>query len=110
MNSLPTKPLSEKTELEQARYFIKKFDAIPDRNWTTDNYQNGDAYCSMGHCGESNNGRSEESRLFANLFFGGPNVININDGDSKEYQQATPKARILAALKDKEKELIKAES
>lgn len=95
-------------------YFIKKFSAIPDDKWFTGDYSNrtGDKFCALGHCGMHDGcfDKTEESSSLNELFTGFkitektacglPAVPAINDGNAIEYQQPTPKQRILAALWD----------
>jgi hypothetical protein len=108
-------------------YFIKKFEAIPETKWITTYLNLEDAYCALGHCGVTDNdlnGHSfpcgEPSALCSLL----KNHINydsakkrlgyddyeelrplqivyfINDNLHPDYDQPTPKQRILAALYD----------
>ncbi len=64
--------------------------------------------CAMGHCQSGSVGeRSEEQEALVRLFepeaasYGfACRVARINDREDMDYQQATPKARILAALRD----------
>lgn len=112
-----------------AQYFIDKFEAIPEERWCTSVFRNGKGQmCANGHCGvkfaELSAMRiieTEESSALCDVFtkvkihdgFGNPlldysilgrNYSNIaaliNNGRSVEYQQFTPKQRILAALRD----------
>lgn len=103
-------------------YFINKFEAIPESQFTTHLFQNQDGQkCSVGHCGifSVHNVTPEGialKRVFVNLpitakrsgtlveegtFSIFPHKASyINDGLVKEYTQPTPKQRILAALND----------
>ena len=86
-------------------YFIKKFEAIPEENWTVGVYEDGDKCCAMGHCGIRDDFSvpdTYESRELFRLIFSNYSchVTNINDGEIEGYQQPTPKQRILAALYD----------
>jgi len=104
-------------------YFIKKFEAIPEKMWITLNRGAlGTPRCALGHCYNGVNGHAEEEAL-SKLFIEngltyieglnyesdkkyyirpgkGPAVALINNGMIHEYQQPTPKQRILAALYD----------
>lgn len=88
-------------------YFIKKFRAIPDSKWYSGNLSNPanpEQKCALGHCGAkfTIDGYTEEAKaLFAIL----GQVGWINDGGVYEYQQKKPKARVLAALRDKKRVL-----
>lgn len=87
-------------------YFIKKFEAIPDGRWCTNDFERDGACCAYGHLGVRDNHctiatRTFESNAFCDLFakfdlF----VININDGIDLRYMQINPKQRIMAALYD----------
>jgi hypothetical protein len=94
-------------------YYISKFEAIPDKFWTTGNYatRRGDTLvcCAYGHCGvrgifDEQDGNNEEADALRDLFLRCPlkpaSVIEINDGRNPNFQQPTPKARILAALRE----------
>lgn len=105
-------------------YFIRKFEPIPEYNWTVNTFVDYDKCCANGHCGiYSENQTTEEAQalitVLRNTIITPKNVqihfINtkrfnqgaysfkaalINDGETKEYQQPTPKQRILAALYD----------
>jgi hypothetical protein len=106
-------------------YFIDKFEKIPEEKWLvgSQGYDNS-AHCAIGWCknrggayGDANithpqfTSYSEEALHLANLIAilpieqlqninGGWNVAYLNNGKIDEYQQPTPRARILAALYD----------
>lgn len=83
-------------------YFIEKFEKIPEEKWITGLYEdiNGN-HCALGWCGvkgDANDESAELTRLFWKI---DKSVIRVNDGILyAEYQQSTPKQRILAALRD----------
>ena len=111
-------------------YFIEKFENIPNDKWCVGTFSEksnkflglikAEKYCAQGHCGI-------KSKIQADLFvwgkpinelieasvlyhmFGGSNntksvyVATINNGNHVQYQQDTPKLRILAALNDMKK-------
>lgn len=102
-------------------YFINKFEAIPEERWTECYFSDGSKCCANGHCGIRSSNQSTEEALtlrevFKNLFvtvasgekFWEPAyqdgfslvAANVNDGRTAQYQQPTPKQRILAALYD----------
>lgn len=107
-------------------YFIDHFSRIPESQWCINSVMGPKgAKCANGHCGMTDyHDYTEMSQSLARLFtdvvvhnvhngtlmyespteyyYGGFSMIAawINDGGVKEYQQATPKERILAALKD----------
>lgn len=94
-----------------ADYFIKKFEAIPEENWCTGVYKLGDRCCVLGHCGfhttEDDQGlrtihaQAPEGIALSELFYTRDlSCSRVNDGEDDYYPQATPKARILAALRD----------
>lgn len=100
-------------------YFIKKFEAIPETEWS------GDATaCAYTHCGQYREGYKTECPALSDLFktihscskvqmerdlrgesYHGFSWLvtaindNLNSNDTP-YKQSTPKARILAALHD----------
>lgn len=96
-----------------AQYFIDKFEAIPEELWFGGGkYSDPDkpeCKCAFGHLGfEDNtvNSNTNESAALRDLFFAGvhiTHITHINDGKNPEYQQDTPKQRILAALRDVQK-------
>lgn len=83
-----------------AQYFIEKFSAIPEEQWCvlqlTDEQGR---HCVYGHCGSDY--MPEGNALGKILDF---QTSFINDGEHSQYQQPTPKQRILAALEDARKE------
>lgn len=93
-------------------YFIAKFEAIPDEKWTTGKYMDKDGRCcALGHCGvlqvdDTADGPryllSKEGDCLQFLIekLRLTTVHHVNDGVDPHYQQPTPKARILAALRD----------
>jgi hypothetical protein len=100
-------------------YFIDKFEAIPEPLWCVDNQLNDRGQsCAFGHCNpEFNKGvRGEEYSAFFKLSISAEKIIDpgihlrgyltngllaeINNGNYSNYQQPTPKQRILAALYD----------
>jgi hypothetical protein len=85
-------------------YFIKKFSAIPKKNWTTGKLQdpmNPDVRCAIGHCGmPSNAGRTEEAKALYRLIDPTSSTARINDGRDSAYPQKHPRSRVLAALRD----------
>lgn len=84
-------------------YFIKKFENIPGDKWHVGTYKNGDRMCAQGHCiswqndGSGLGNNTDEVRQLRFLL---PNVGHINNGNDFDYQQPTPKQRILQALYD----------
>jgi len=93
-------------------YFINKFEAIPEDLWCIDVLFDGyGRACAYGHCDDA------ESEVFEQLDYEFGYLINkgtfllnrrrqdtifadINNGCYSNYQQPTPKQRILAALYD----------
>lgn len=83
--------------------FITKFSTIPEKNWTTNKYTDGNGRCcAYGHCGLTGTSgeymNTEASDLCTLFKTAGMSVASINDGEVKQFPQATPKQRILAAL------------
>ncbi len=77
-------------------YFIAKFEAIPDELWCVNHYAGpGGSHCAIGHCEGIHSAEADALRGLLPTPAAG-----INDGNSSKYQQPTPKARILAALRD----------
>lgn len=97
-------------------YFIAKFEAIPDSLWKTGSFlrtEETSPTCALGHCGvrhwDEVTTHPQAVALTALLRHHKPvwegsdywAVTHINDGtDESPYKQPTPKARILAALRD----------
>lgn len=90
-------------------YFLDKFSRIPEEMWCVGSLQNDDgARCALGHTINCKNvytalhgGTVHQPELmaFREIFFH-LGVVGINNGFDPNYQQPTPKQRILAALKD----------
>lgn len=84
-------------------YFINKFESIPDERWTTMNLIDSEGRsCAMGHCGARPKGNTtpESESLRFLMYSLGLGVFAVNDGRDGRFNQPTPKARILAALRD----------
>lgn len=98
-------------------HFIKKFEAIPETQWIVGNWSDGnDGHCAAGHCKQSDAHHSPEVSELGDILrqlpvtiiaagngwglSGWGIVTAINDAFTTEYQQPTPKQRILAALYD----------
>jgi|SRR6185436_16984899 len=106
-------------EKYNVEYFIRKFNKIPNKLFTTQKFQDGNKYCAQGHCGilswsDICNAREGEGskeavalmNLSDHLLEEGQNldeyspIGRINNGDHSDYRQSTPKRRVLAALND----------
>jgi hypothetical protein len=89
-------------------YFIKKFEAIPDEQWTTNAFvsfnaeKKIDTSCAFGHCGAvfQFQETSESSALYHLGLSHNIEFDDVNDDVDSRYQQSTPKERVLAALAD----------
>lgn len=92
------------------KYFIKRFEAIPEEKWMVCLLSNGlGQFCAMGHLGVQNKGGryayTEEANALNELMGMNeattlPNISEINDGfrDYVEKFGDTPKARVVNAL------------
>jgi hypothetical protein len=92
-------------------YFIQKFEAIPEEMWTTRGFVDGESKCALGHCGQTcaTEPFTAEAGSLTDLFMNQiGSVARVNDGHISRYYQPTPKARILAALRDIQKKQEKA--
>lgn len=94
-----------------ATFFIDKFKKIPEDKWITSNFEDGHGnFCALGHLGESNdNGSTFQSEALERLFGTklGLEVPQVNDSPYHGYSYETPKKRILAALRDIQKQTKK---
>lgn len=99
-------------------HFINKFRAIPEEMWCTSDFITGSgSKCANGHCGirsiiDFNNESMALQKVFSPLMVTGMGVLindyanyslkaaYINNGNTDQYQQPTPKQRILQALYD----------
>lgn len=81
-------------------YFIKKFKAIPSSKWCLYSLENGGKHCALGHCGMiAPSIATPDSAALIELFHKHSiSVITTNDIQTGEFNQRTPKSRILAAL------------
>ena len=84
-------------------YFIKKFEAIPEKKWCTGFMfgENG-TRCALGHCGAKGvfaelppEGRALD-HLFRNIL--GVGVVSVNDNAYECTVGETPKERVLLQL------------
>lgn len=86
---------------------------IPEKQWSANvGYTNGkDCCCFFGHLGRLNSDNVNDYSIdncatlngwvFDLFNRKGKFFINVNDGDNElDYQQCTPKARVMAALED----------
>jgi hypothetical protein len=101
--------VSRASEKFTVDYFINKFEAIPEEKWCIGEFINQkDQCCALGHCGrrlDRLNGLEDSALVDLILIristlrplYG---IVSINDGDDPNYPQATPKQRVLAALRD----------
>jgi hypothetical protein len=102
--------MNEEENKYTVNYFIKKFKAIPNKQWCTGSYETETGnHCALGHCGfrdinyfgiTRTDRRTDEGRELLLIL---PDVAEINDGIHYSYSQATPRGRVLAALKDLKK-------
>jgi hypothetical protein len=88
------------------KYFVKKFEAIPDDQWCTGTLSEGDnRFCALGHLGlrDYYDEPTDEVRAITAMFppcaprhdyWSG--VAELNDGDPKDGM--TPKQRVLGGL------------
>jgi hypothetical protein len=93
--------MNTNTTVYNAQYFIDKFSTIPEEKWCTGKFEDEHGrHCALGHCGARKSFvRTEEANALSALIW----PMSINDGDADDYQQPTPKQRILAALEDAKK-------
>ena len=87
-------------------YFIKKFEAIPNDKWCLRVLQDSEGRsCAFGHCGTiEGKGRTyihtKEGNALEGMFDSlEESVVQVSDGINSEYDQITPRGRMLAALK-----------
>ena len=90
--------------IQNADYFIAKFEAIPDNRWCVNTYEGGGIirrkHCAVGHCGVRDFFTTTDEARCLYQVFGDLMVTAVNDGRHPGYPQPTPKQRILAALRD----------
>lgn len=105
-------------------YFIQKFQSIPEKRLITHNcYDRNGNGCAIGWCAGNapaiNCYSSPEYFALINLFssikpitHNTPQwaIADVNNGDHPDYQQPTPKQRILAALHDIKQQQINVDS
>lgn len=94
-------------------YFIEKFEAIPEDKWCTMSLEIEGRHCALGHCSvyKMNERLHGEGQALVSLLFNslGFSVFYINDRETYDYPQNSPKQRILAALYDiRDKEIQEA--
>lgn len=83
-------------------HFLARFEAIPDKLWcvrliTRRKEGSRDVqHCAIGHLIKQGYLTPESTALITLV----STVGTINDGEDPRYQQPTPRARVLAALRD----------
>lgn len=98
-----------------AQYFIDKFEAIPEEEWTVGIAQNtNNSRCAVGHCCSEylDQRLGQKVQVLPTTFPQGSallqlfhthlrrSVVHVNDGKDSSHKQPTPKQRVLAALRD----------
>lgn len=86
-------------QLVTVQDFITFFEAIPEERWCEGFYDDDGRTCAMGHLLFSDTMEGSTTSLWAVM--GGYSVAKVNDGKDPRYQQPTPRARVLAALRDR---------
>lgn len=95
-------------------YFIRKFEAIPEDMWLIRSLGHyGGPRCALGHCiGQESpfSFKKDSESVSLTIVFqderiryllkNNRSIASINNGEHPNYQQSTPKQRILAALYD----------
>ncbi len=84
------------------QYFINFFSQIPEENFLVRKYRECEKGCAMGLLQDNLLAHSTLYNI-GNKYFrsaSSTSIIDINNGDHPQYQQPTPKQRILAALYD----------
>ena len=93
-----------------ADYFIKFFEAIPDRKWCCNTYHDGAKHCAEGHLGRGRMGLTPlKSRIFRTMILDcfTAHPADINDASSfcharfRKFKR--PRTRILHALREAKK-------
>ena len=106
--------LNERSPSNNVDHFIKKYEGIQESEWCEGQFENPSGQrCASGWCQNRANGRRksgtigrEEMALYeifnqgTPISFSNNMVFKINDGCHPRFQQKTPRARILAALRD----------
>ena len=82
-------------------YFIEKFEEIPEHMWIIRTFR--DPFCrccAYGFCGVGESSKTtEEAKQLQKLFSEEMLLVTtINDCETQQFPQPTPKQRILAAL------------
>lgn len=96
--------------LEKINFFIEMFSAIPEEKWIEHEYINSNhCACALGHCilydretlaneliYSNSSPTAQRLRDLFRRYNCTPN--DVNDGFDRDFQQPTPKQRVLAAL------------
>lgn len=83
--------------------FINFFEPIPEDKWCIYQLENNAGQrCAMGHVlgGGISRLNDDTRKLTHGLFKIARNIIDVNNGVNRLYQQETPKQRVLSALYD----------
>lgn len=93
--------MKTETEIYDVDWFIRFYEAIPEDKWTAHRLHDGDRSCAMGHLCKLLDGMQHCPIDAINSLFVlhlGSVPPAINDDRVGEFNQPTPKQRILAAL------------
>lgn len=98
-------------EFKSIEELISYYESIPDENWMTGFYYSTERQtcCALGHLNFHINGGehiwNNFAKIIPNYFINNKvNLASVNDKICKDYQQTTPKQRVIAFLNDKIKE------
>lgn len=95
------KTAERESELKTVDDFIEFFSGIPEEQWCCESFKNPDGRCcAAGHLGEDAFTETKNGSNLERLMGDWGTVWSINDGDHPDFQQPTPRARILAALNE----------
>ena len=92
------------SDLKTIDDFIAFYEAIPEEDWCCKYYHRTDGrHCAIGHLYAAVRDNADGVVRHLQLMSAGHVITAVNDGRVGAYQQSSPKARILAYLKDVKK-------
>ena len=96
-------PVERITTMKTIQEIIDYMESTPEESWCTDVVRTDNKNCFFGHLFSMGKDDKEGNELWGMFEEGWATtymIYPVNDGENPKYQQATPKQRVIAYLKD----------